>query len=133
MGFATKALAAAGLVLAFGIAVPGVAAANDVGDGSSDCNSGEHCFALHSNGGVPQKHFYNPADHGEYTFPGYVELKGEASSINNRDTVNDVFVHEEWDLFENNDYQRFSRGNFWQNFNGDVNDDNGHHNYSSVR
>ncbi|CRK60014.1 hypothetical protein [Alloactinosynnema sp. L-07] len=93
----------------------------------------EHCFARHANGGTPQKHFYNPADHGAYLFPGGSTFKGEASSIKNRDTVNDVYVHEEWDLFENNDYQRFARGNYWQNFNGDINDDNGHHNYTSTR
>jgi hypothetical protein len=115
---ATAALGVAGATLA----------SADIGDGQLACNSGEICFAEHSNGNGGQRHFwYGSTNHGnEGNFSSGIRFYHNASSIKNRDTSSAVCVKESGD-WSNDSWQVPSRSTTWSNFAYDLNDENGSH------
>lgn len=126
----TKIAATLGAAAAVTVSMAGVANA-DRGDGTLSCISGEICFSEHSYGNGGQRHFYQGAEHsgaGNFTNPNGstgVQFYHNASSVKNRDSECTVHVQESGDW--NNNTQSFIRGNYWQNINSDINDENARH------
>lgn len=121
----TKIAATLGAAAAVTVSMAGVANA-DRGDGQLACNPYEICFSEHANGVGGQRHFFENAEHsGAGNFHNGVRFYHNASSVKNRDSECTVHVQESGDW--NNNTQSFIRGNYWQNINSDINDENARH------
>lgn len=74
-------------------------AAADNGDGNPACNRGEICFSRDNPASKYQKHFWYVGNHGGVTWVDVTtkrtttrEVRNDASSLSNRDTLCDVKV-----------------------------------------